>query len=88
MIGGAWSSRQLKTLQAEMSEVILTFSSLKDRLKGVEHTVHKHSSFITDLGRSSARLSLVHLSPSPVSNRPQETPKTRSSLSWTRSSRR
>lgn len=36
-----------------MSEVILTFSSLKDRLKGVEHTVHKHSSFITDLGRSS-----------------------------------
>lgn len=35
-----------------MSEVILTSSSLKDRLKGAEHTLHKLSSFITDLGRS------------------------------------
>lgn len=48
------SNNQLKTLQGEMSEVILTFSSINDTLKGLEHTIQKHSSFITDLGKSSS----------------------------------
>lgn len=65
MIGGSFSNKQLKTLQGEMSEAILTFSSINDTLKGLEHRVQKHSSFITDLGRVSVRapspLELLHL---------------------------
>lgn len=54
VLGGSINNNQLKTLQGEMSEVILTFSSINDTLKGLEHTVHKHGSFITDLGNSSS----------------------------------
>lgn len=50
MIEGTVSNNQLKTLQGELSKVILTFSSINDTLKGLEHTVQKHSSVITDLG--------------------------------------
>lgn len=57
MLGGSFNSNQLKTLQGEMSEVILTFSSINDTLKGLEDTVQKHSSFITDLGESSSSTS-------------------------------
>lgn len=50
VIGGSINNNQLKTLQGELSEVILTFSSINDTLKGLEHMVQKHSSVITDLG--------------------------------------
>lgn len=75
VIGGSFNSNQLRTLQAEMSEAILTFSSINDTLEGLEHTVQKHSSFITDLGRSSSSsTSVLHfctfstVNSSPVSN--------------------
>lgn len=60
VIGGSINNNQLKSLQGELSEVILTFSSINDTLKGLEHTVHKHGSVITDLGRPRPR-PLVHL---------------------------
>lgn len=50
VIGGTQNNNQLKRLQGELSEVLLTFSSINDTLKGLEHTVHKHGSVITDLG--------------------------------------
>uniref|UniRef100_A0AAQ4P6V4 Elastin microfibril interfacer 1b n=1 Tax=Gasterosteus aculeatus aculeatus TaxID=481459 RepID=A0AAQ4P6V4_GASAC len=52
VIGGSINNNQLKTLQGELSEVILTFSSINDTLKGLEHTVQKHGSVITDLGNT------------------------------------
>lgn len=54
VIGGSLNNNQLKTLQGELSEVILTFSSINDTLKGLEHTVQKHGSVITDLGEHSS----------------------------------
>lgn len=54
VIGGSINNNQLKTLQGELSEVILTFSSINDTLKGLEHTVQKHGSVITDLGKPSS----------------------------------
>lgn len=60
MLGGSFNSNQLKKLQGEMSEVILTFSSINDTLKGLEDTVQKHSSFITDLGESPSSTSGLH----------------------------
>ncbi|XP_029702177.1 EMILIN-1-like isoform X2 [Takifugu rubripes] len=56
VLGGSFNNNQLKTLQGEMSEVILTFSSINDTLKGLEHTVHKHGSFITDLGNTKDKI--------------------------------
>ncbi|XP_070826653.1 EMILIN-1-A-like [Chaetodon trifascialis] len=56
VIGGSISNNQLKTLQGELSEVILTFSSINDTLKGLEHTVQKHSSVITDLGNTKDKI--------------------------------
>lgn len=53
VIEGSINKNQLKTLQSELSEAILTFSSINDTLKGLEHTVQKHSSVITDLGELS-----------------------------------
>lgn len=55
VIGGSINNNQLKTLQGELSEVILTFTSINDSLKGLEHTVQKHSSVITDLGELSSK---------------------------------
>ncbi|TKS65050.1 EMILIN-1 Elastin microfibril interface-located protein 1 [Collichthys lucidus] len=55
VIGGSLNNNQLKTLQGELSEVILTFSSINDTLKGLEHTVQKHGSVITDLGEHSSK---------------------------------
>uniref|UniRef100_A0A3P8UXJ2 Elastin microfibril interfacer 1b n=1 Tax=Cynoglossus semilaevis TaxID=244447 RepID=A0A3P8UXJ2_CYNSE len=49
-------SVNLKSLQGELSEVILTFSSINDTLKGLEHTVHKHGSVITDLGNTKDKI--------------------------------
>ncbi|XP_067348743.1 EMILIN-1-A-like isoform X2 [Channa argus] len=56
VIGGSINNNQLKTLQGELSEVILTFTSINDTLKGLEHTVQKHSSVITDLGNTKDKL--------------------------------
>ncbi|XP_053722736.1 EMILIN-1-like [Synchiropus splendidus] len=56
VIGGSISNNQLKTLQGEVSEVILTFSSINDTLKGLEHTVQKHGSVITDLGNTKDKI--------------------------------
>lgn len=50
VIGGSFNNNQLKSLQGELTEVIFAFSSINDTLKGLEHTVQKHSSVITDLG--------------------------------------
>ena len=54
MIGGTLNNNHLKRLQGELSEVLLTFSSINDTLKGLEHTTHKHGSVITDLGEAPA----------------------------------
>ncbi|KAM9860915.1 EMILIN-1b [Aulostomus maculatus] len=56
VIGGSINNNQLKTLQGELSEVILTFSSINDTLKGLEHTVQKHGSIITDLGNTKDKI--------------------------------
>ncbi|XP_050925374.1 EMILIN-1 isoform X2 [Lates calcarifer] len=56
VIGGSINNNQLKTLQGELSEVILTFSSINDTLKGLEHTVQKHGSTITDLGNTKDKI--------------------------------
>uniref|UniRef100_A0A3B3CZF2 EMILIN-1-like n=1 Tax=Oryzias melastigma TaxID=30732 RepID=A0A3B3CZF2_ORYME len=56
VIGGSASSNQLKTLQGQLSKVILTFSSMNDTLQGLEHTVHKHGSVITDLGNTKDKI--------------------------------
>uniref|UniRef100_A0A673IUH9 EMILIN-1-like n=1 Tax=Sinocyclocheilus rhinocerous TaxID=307959 RepID=A0A673IUH9_9TELE len=46
----------LKSIQGELSEVILTFSSINDTLKGLEHVVQKHDSVITDLGNTKDKI--------------------------------
>uniref|UniRef100_A0A3Q4G9Y6 EMILIN-1-like n=1 Tax=Neolamprologus brichardi TaxID=32507 RepID=A0A3Q4G9Y6_NEOBR len=50
------NNNHLKTLQGELSNVILTFSSINDTLKGLEHTVQKHDSVITDLGNTKDKI--------------------------------
>lgn len=56
VIGGTFNNNHLKTLQGELSGVILTFSSINDTLKGLEHTVQKHGSVITDLGNTKDKI--------------------------------
>ncbi|XP_068189604.1 EMILIN-1-A-like [Antennarius striatus] len=56
VIGGSVNNNQLKSLQGELSEVILTFSSINDTLKGLEHTVQKHGSVINDLGNTKDKI--------------------------------
>ncbi|KAG7461135.1 hypothetical protein MATL_G00206720 [Megalops atlanticus] len=55
VIGGS-SNSNLKSIQGELSEVILTFSSINDTLKGLEHTVQKHDSTITDLSNTKDKI--------------------------------
>ncbi|MBN3270503.1 EMIL1 protein, partial [Polyodon spathula] len=55
VIGGT-SSVNLKSIQRELSEVILTFNSINDTLKGLEHTVQKHTSVIHDLGTTKDKI--------------------------------
>ncbi|XP_052001127.1 EMILIN-1-like [Xyrauchen texanus] len=50
------NSGDLRSIQGELSEVILTFSSINDTLKGLEHVVHKHDSVITDLGNTKDKI--------------------------------
>ncbi|KAK5873458.1 hypothetical protein PBY51_018495 [Eleginops maclovinus] len=56
VIGGSVNNNHLKTLQGELSEAILTFSSINDSLKGLEHTVQKHGSVLTDLGNTKDKI--------------------------------
>ncbi|XP_029904547.1 EMILIN-1b [Myripristis murdjan] len=56
VFGGTVNNNHLKALQGELSDVILTFSSINDTLKGLEHTVHKHGSVITDLGNTKDKI--------------------------------
>ncbi|KAL4630433.1 EMILIN-1-like [Arapaima gigas] len=50
------SHGSLKSIQGELSEVILTFSSINDTLKGLEHSVEKHDSVITDLSNTKDKI--------------------------------
>ncbi|XP_039604361.1 EMILIN-1-like [Polypterus senegalus] len=50
------SNVNLKSIQGELSEVILSFSSINDTLKGLEHTVQKHTSVIHDLGTTKDKI--------------------------------
>ncbi|XP_043959682.1 EMILIN-1b isoform X2 [Gambusia affinis] len=56
VIGGSFNSNQLKTLQVELSDIIFTFGSINDTLKGLEHGVQKHGSVITDLGNTKDKI--------------------------------
>ncbi|KAJ3593417.1 hypothetical protein NHX12_005752 [Muraenolepis orangiensis] len=56
VIGGTLNNNHMKRLQGELSEVLLTFSSINDTLKGLEHTVQKHGSVITDLGNTKDKI--------------------------------
>ncbi|XP_026157014.1 EMILIN-1b [Mastacembelus armatus] len=56
VIGGTLNNNQIKALQGELSEVILTFSYINNTLKGLEHTVQKHGSVITDLGNTKDKI--------------------------------
>ncbi|KPP70123.1 EMILIN-1-like [Scleropages formosus] len=46
----------LKSLQGELSGVILAFSSINDTLKGLEHSIQKHDSVITDLSNTKDKI--------------------------------
>lgn len=50
------NNANLGSLQGELSGVILTFSSINDTLKGLEHSVRKHDSVITDLGNTKDKI--------------------------------
>ncbi|KAM4744051.1 EMILIN-1b isoform 2-T2 [Anableps anableps] len=56
VIGGSFNNNQLKILHGELTEIIFTFSSINDTLKGLEHTVQKHGSVITDLGNTKDKI--------------------------------
>ncbi|XP_023694540.2 EMILIN-1b [Paramormyrops kingsleyae] len=53
---GSTLNGNLKSLQGELSGVILTFTSINDTLKGLEHTVQKHDSVITDLSNTKNKI--------------------------------
>ncbi|TTO79337.1 EMILIN-1 [Bagarius yarrelli] len=50
------NNANLGSIQGELSGVILTFSSINDTLKSLEHTVRKHDSVITDLGNTKDKI--------------------------------
>lgn len=50
------NNANLGSIQGELSGVILTFSSINDTLKGLEHSVRKHDSVITDLGNTKDKI--------------------------------
>ncbi|KAJ6661154.1 hypothetical protein lerEdw1_015290 [Lerista edwardsae] len=55
VIGGS-SNVHLKSLQGELSEVILSFSSLNETLAGLQATVEKHQTDIQELGTTKDRI--------------------------------
>ncbi|KAI5101953.1 EMILIN-1 isoform X1 [Silurus meridionalis] len=50
------NNNNLGSIQGELSGVILTFSSINDTLKGLEHSVRKHDSMITDLANTKDKI--------------------------------
>lgn len=50
--------KQLRSIQGELSGIKLTFSSINDTLKDLDHTVQRHGSTITDLGTSKDKIFL------------------------------
>lgn len=50
------NNANLGSIQGELSGVILTFSSINDTLKGLEHSTRKHDSVITDLGNTKDKI--------------------------------
>lgn len=50
------NNANLGSIQGEISGLILTFSSINDTLKGLEHNVRKHDSVITDLGNTKDKI--------------------------------
>ncbi|XP_053878057.1 EMILIN-1 [Malaclemys terrapin pileata] len=53
---GGTSAVDLKSLQGELSEVILSFSSLNDTLRGLQSTVDKHQTDLHELGSTKDRI--------------------------------
>ncbi|XP_065258191.1 EMILIN-1 [Emys orbicularis] len=53
---GGTSAVDLKSLQGELSEVILSFSSLNDTLRGLQTTVDKHQTDLHELGSTKDRI--------------------------------
>ncbi|KAG6921470.1 elastin microfibril interfacer 1, partial [Chelydra serpentina] len=53
---GGTSAVDLKSLQGELSEVILSFSSLNDTLRGLQSTVDKHQTDLLELGSTKDRI--------------------------------
>uniref|UniRef100_A0A8C8S4W6 Elastin microfibril interfacer 1 n=1 Tax=Pelusios castaneus TaxID=367368 RepID=A0A8C8S4W6_9SAUR len=53
---GGTSTVDLKSLQGELSEVILSFSSLNDTLRGLQSAVDKHQTDIHELGSTKDRI--------------------------------
>uniref|UniRef100_W5NG76 Elastin microfibril interfacer 1a n=1 Tax=Lepisosteus oculatus TaxID=7918 RepID=W5NG76_LEPOC len=50
------SNANFNSIQGELSGVILTFSSINDTLKGLEHTIQTHSSVIYDLSNTKDKI--------------------------------
>ncbi|XP_056624229.1 EMILIN-1b isoform X1 [Triplophysa dalaica] len=50
------NSGDLSSIRRELSEVIVTFSSIKDRLKVLEQMDQKHDSVVTDLGNTKDKI--------------------------------
>lgn len=50
------NNANLRSIQGELSRIILTFSSINDTLKGLEHSVQKHDSVITDLSNTKDKI--------------------------------
>lgn len=58
VVGGRVSGSRLETLQEELTEVLLSFSSINDSLKGLEDSVRGQTSTLTDLGNTKDRIIL------------------------------
>ncbi|XP_017311195.1 EMILIN-1a [Ictalurus punctatus] len=48
--------KELRSIQGELSGIKLTFSSINDTLRGLDHTVQTHGSTITDLDTSKNKI--------------------------------
>ncbi|KAL1253881.1 hypothetical protein QQF64_016110 [Cirrhinus molitorella] len=48
--------KDLKSIQGELTDVIQTFSSINDTLKGLRNTIHGHGNSISDLDSSKERI--------------------------------
>ncbi|CAH2245188.1 EMILIN-1 [Pelobates cultripes] len=55
VIGGS-SNKELKSMQGELSNIIVTFSSLNDTIKDLQETVGKHQTDIIELGTTKDKI--------------------------------